>query len=182
MMMMMNRLILSSCPSRLLFSSSPLSSAAVVCCNAYSKRFLTSNSIIKNFRNKNLKTLSSSRGFSTNASGAKKKKEDEGKGKKLGKFQKLKKMWKDYGMVFVGYYGTTWVLGYIPCYLALEYGGVNGVEFLEWLGVGEHIDISNWSPQFINMILAYEMNELLDFVRIPVVIATTPTLSRYLKK
>ena len=108
--------------------------------------------------------------------------EEKGEAKKESKMQKLKRMWKEHGTVFVGYYATMWIAGYIPCYFALEYFGVDGVEFLKWLGVDEHVDISVIEPKYINALLAMEVNELFEIVRIPFVIATTPALSRRLKR
>ena len=104
---------------------------------------------------------------------------------KESKLQKLKRMWKEHGTVFVGYYAAMWVAGYIPCYFALEYMGVDGIEFIKWLGVDEHVDISlieRIEPKYINMLLAMEVNELFEIVRVPFVIATTPALSRRLKE
>ena len=42
------------------------------------------------------------------------------------------------------------------------------------------IDINGWSPALINGIIALELNECLEWVRLPLVIATTPALSRML--
>jgi len=42
-------------------------------------------------------------------------------------------------------------------------------------------DTSALSPTLVNALIAAEINELGEFVRLPLVIATTPALSRRLK-
>ena len=114
-------------------------------------------------------------------SGKEKKENDDEKKKKESKLEKMKRLWKEHGTVFIGYYSALWIAGYIPCFAGLEYFGVDGVAFLEWLGVGEHVDITAWNPKYINALLAMEVNELFEIVRLPLVITTTPAVSRWIK-
>ena len=95
-------------------------------------------------------------------------------------------MFKEHGPVFVAYYVTTWTAGAAVCYGGITIAGIDGIALLKYLTVDEmllqhtRIDISGWSPALINGLIALELNELLEYVRLPVVIATTPTLSRML--
>ena len=81
---------------------------------------------------------------------------------------------------------TTWTAGAAVCYGGITIAGIDGIALLKYLTVDEmllqhtRIDISGWSPALINGLIALELNELLEYVRLPVVIATTPTLSRML--
>jgi len=48
-------------------------------------------------------------------------------------------------------------------------------------GADNVFDTSALSPTLVNALIAAEINELGEFVRLPLVIATTPALSRRLK-
>ena len=54
------------------------------------------------------------------------------------------------------------------------------LELLQQLGVDSYIDTSVLSTRVINALIAAEINEMFDLVRLPFVIATTPALSRRL--
>jgi hypothetical protein len=55
---------------------------------------------------------------------------------------------------------------------------VDGVELLQWVGLGqEKIDMLN--PTYVNMAIAGECNELLEFVRLPLVLTTTPQVAKW---
>ena len=105
---------------------------------------------------------------------------------KPSRWQRIKSMFKEHGPVFVAYYVTTWTAGAAVCYGGITIAGIDGIALLKYLTVDEmllqhtRIDISGWSPALINGLIALELNELLEYVRLPVVIATTPTLSRML--
>ena len=83
--------------------------------------------------------------------------------------------------MFVGYYTTAWLGGFGVCYGAVSVAGVDGLALLQYLGVDAVIDTSILSTRMINALIAAEINELAEFVRLPFVIATTPALSRRLR-
>jgi NADPH:quinone reductase-like Zn-dependent oxidoreductase len=83
--------------------------------------------------------------------------------------------------VFVGYYVTTWLGGFGVCWTAVTVAGLDGVALLQQLGADTVIDTSQLSSRVVNALIAAEINELLDWVRLPLVIATTPALSRRLR-
>ena len=101
--------------------------------------------------------------------------------KKPTRWQQLKTTFREHGPVFVGYYATTWLGGFGVCWGAVSVAGLDGVALLKWLGADMVLDTSALSPQLINALIAAEINELFDFVRLPIVIATTPALSRRLR-
>tara|TARA_B110000046_G_C12644669_1_gene254115 strand:- start:73 stop:363 length:291 start_codon:yes stop_codon:yes gene_type:complete len=90
-------------------------------------------------------------------------------------------MFKEYGLTFVMLYTTTWAGGFGVCYGAVTVAGVDGVALLQYLGADAVFDTTQFSPRVINALIAAEINDLAEFVRLPAVIAFTPTLSRRLK-
>ena len=111
------------------------------------------------------------------------KKDDENNetgDKKPGKWQQLKTAFKEYRYVFLAYYGTTFLLPIPFLWVTLEGVGLDGVALLQLLGADKIYEgVNNWSSSFINFLVAVEMNELLEFVRIPVVISTTPKVAKW---
>jgi hypothetical protein len=109
-------------------------------------------------------------------SAAKPKKDDE---KKPGKLQQIKMYIKEYKWVFLAYWTGTWAAGAVVCYGALEVTGVDGIGILRYLGSDNIYDISGWNPKIVNGFLAIEINEFLELVRFPVILATTPKLAKW---
>lgn len=101
--------------------------------------------------------------------------------KKASRWEQIKATFREHGPVFVAYYGTTWLGGFGVCWAGVTVAGVDGVALLQYLGADSVMDTSKLSPWLINALIAGEINELADFVRLPFVIATTPALSRRLK-
>jgi hypothetical protein len=93
-------------------------------------------------------------------------------------------MFREYGSVFVGYWTTCWVVCFVPIYGAIHFHVVpyDGMDVLYALGADSFFDLSKWSPQLVNAAVAFEANEFLDLLRLPVIIATTPRLARWLRK
>lgn len=106
---------------------------------------------------------------------------DDDKNKKPSRWEQFKTLFREHGIVFVAYYGTTWLGGFGVCWAGITVAGVDGVAVLQYLGADSVINTNALSPQLINALIAAEINELGDFVRLPLVIATTPALSRRLK-
>ena len=127
--------------------------------------------------------VSAGRFFASTPSSEEKPTEPE---KKPSRWQRIKSMFREHGPVFVGFYVTTWTAGAAVCYGGITIAGVDGIALLKYLTVDEmllthtSIDISGWSPALINGLIALELNEMLEYVRLPVVIAMTPALSRYI--
>jgi hypothetical protein len=98
--------------------------------------------------------------------------------KKPSRIEQMKTLFYEYRYPFLAYYGVTYVTPVIPIYISLQYCGVDGVELLQWVGLGqEKIDMLN--PTYVNMAIAGECNELLEFVRLPLVLTTTPQVAKW---
>mmetsp|Transcript_28838 Transcript_28838/g.87337 ORF Transcript_28838/g.87337 Transcript_28838/m.87337 type:complete len:213 (-) Transcript_28838:69-707(-) len=101
--------------------------------------------------------------------------------KEPSRWEKIKATFREHGPVFVGFYAVTWLGGFGVCWTGVTIAGVDGVALLQYLGADNVFDTSALSPTLVNALIAAEINELGEFVRLPLVIATTPALSRRLK-
>ena len=99
--------------------------------------------------------------------------------KKVGKWQELKGYVKEYGWVFLAYWTGTWVGSGFVCYGAVQATGLDGIALLKRLGSDNIYDLSDWDPRFINALIAIEINELLEFFRFPLIVATTPKVAKW---
>ena len=72
---------------------------------------------------------------------------------------------------------------FVPIYGALHYRLVpyDGMDALYQLGAHNFFDLTKWSPQVVNAAVAFECNEFLDLLRLPVIIAATPKIARWLR-
>jgi len=104
--------------------------------------------------------------------------QSESAAKKETKFQRVKRMFREYGTVFVVYYGTLYLGAFVPLYVVLEGGFVDCISMMEAVGVGNLIDLETLSPGWVNFFVAVECNDLIDLVRLPFVVATTPKVAR----
>ena len=103
------------------------------------------------------------------------------KEKKPSRWEKLKATFREHGAVFVCWYTVNWASGFACCWGAVTFFGLDGVALLQQLGADSVIDTTALSPRLINAFIAAEINELIDLVRLPMVIATTPAVGRKLK-
>ena len=112
------------------------------------------------------------------------------KSKVATKLQKLKALWQNYRWAFAAYYGVLWAAPLFPIWVGLE-AGFDGVAALKYMGrralravwtlsVGGagadtyYSGIDSWNPSIINGFIAIEINSLVDLVRLPLAISTTP--------
>ena len=103
--------------------------------------------------------------------------EDE---KKLGFMAKMKLAFRKYGWVFLGYYGAVWVVSNGVCFAVLETAGVDGVEILLWFGADQlYAGITDWNKHIVNAVLAIEITECFELIRLPFVMATTPRVAEW---
>jgi uncharacterized membrane protein len=86
------------------------------------------------------------------------------------------------------YYISAWAANFGVFFGAITFGGLDGIQLLTSFGVDAmlrdaiSLDISGFSPHMINALIAAECCELLEWVRLPFVLATTPALSRWLRR
>lgn len=112
----------------------------------------------------------------------KEKEGEEDSPKEPSRLEQMKELFYEYRYPFIAYYGITYITPIVPFYISLQYFGVDGVEILEWVdkwvGFGQDkIDMLN--PTYVNIAIAGEMNELLEFIRLPVVLTTTPRVAKW---
>ena len=90
---------------------------------------------------------------------------------KLTRWQKAKALWKEHGLVFVMGHGTLWIVPFVPMFGMLQScGQIDCARTLETFSA-DRISLSGSNPTAINIIVATECNEVLDFVRLPFVVA-----------
>lgn len=92
-------------------------------------------------------------------------------------------MFREYGGVFVTTWGMSWLVCFVPIYGAFHFHVVpyDGMDILYQLGAHNFFDLTKWSPQIVNAAVAFECNEFLDLLRLPLVIAATPKIAKWLR-
>ncbi|KAJ1634794.1 hypothetical protein T492DRAFT_864444 [Pavlovales sp. CCMP2436] len=90
---------------------------------------------------------------------------------------------REHGPVFVGLWATAWVTCLVPIYGVLHFHLVpyDGMDVLHTIGAHYYFDLTKWSPQLVNLVVAVECNEFIDLMRLPAIIAVTPRLARWLR-
>ena len=99
---------------------------------------------------------------------------------KRSKWENIKYLFYEYRYPFIAYYGVAYVTPIVPFWLSLQFFGVDGVELLQWVQADKLYEgINDWNPKYVNFFIAMEMNELLEFFRIPIVLSTTPKVAKW---
>ena len=104
---------------------------------------------------------------------------------KQSRFETLKNYIQKYGKVFVVYYAGAWCLSFIPIYgaiVATDFDTVTTIKDLAGEGSYIYEQADKLNPELINFLLAMEINELGDFVRLPFVVYTTPKVADFFTK
>ncbi|CAK4614865.1 hypothetical protein LEN26_008271 [Aphanomyces euteiches] len=94
-------------------------------------------------------------------------------------------MVKENGLPFVLWWVTLYVGGGVGIYAALEAGYVGGgdaIHLLQSLGLDQYYDTKTINPTYGNAAVAIILNEFLEAIRLPLVIATTPMIKRTFQK
>ena len=123
------------------------------------------------------------RGLATQQKG--KEKEE----KELSKFEKVKLLFREHGVAFAALYAGAYTVTLVPILAAITMGGVDGPELILWgaekLGITydmSWIKDGTFSKEFINAIIALELNGWIEGVRLPLVMAATPKASKWLEE
>ena len=108
------------------------------------------------------------------------------------RWEKIKHLFQEYKYPFVAYYAVAYITPIIPIYLGLEFYGVDGVEVLQWVSQAvqqtfncdtAYIDgiIVRCNPDYVNLFISGEINELLEVIRFPLVLTTTPKVADWFR-
>jgi len=100
-----------------------------------------------------------------------------------GAIEKVKELWRKYGMVALGFYGTLWVVPAGSAFVALstfDNFGVDPNALLEWAGF-------EWRPTGLKpwhttAVMSFVIADVLEPVRLMITMAATPALARKLGK
>ncbi|RHY80727.1 hypothetical protein DYB31_005455 [Aphanomyces astaci] len=90
-------------------------------------------------------------------------------------------MVQENGLPFVLWWVTLYGSSGVGIYYALEAGYIGGgdaIHLIQSLGLDQYIDIEKLNPTYGNIAIAVLMNEILEAVRLPLCIATTPLIKR----
>ncbi|KAA8496334.1 hypothetical protein FVE85_0063 [Porphyridium purpureum] len=101
--------------------------------------------------------------------------------KKMSKSEKLKFMYKNYGLVFMVYWTGAWVASGLTVYAGVKYFGHEAtLAFIKSCGAERIVDLDQYltNPALINVGVTVVTNELLEFARFPIVLATMPRVAR----
>ena len=91
-------------------------------------------------------------------------------------------MWREHGMVFLGSYTVAYAANFGACWGAIVVAKMDGIELLRKCGVDKAVDTSKWSPNLVNAFISMTLADLMEPVRLPLVIMATPFLSRALRR
>ena len=81
--------------------------------------------------------------------------------------------------MFVAWYGVTWGAGFGVCWTGVTLSGLDDVELLRWLGAEQVIDLNAFSPRVVNALIAAEINELAEPIRLPLVLVDARALTGF---
>jgi len=93
---------------------------------------------------------------------------------------KYKALARDYGMPLVAWYWSVWGMTCVASYLAIDFGGVDVMALMMKVDVWTGWDLSsNVKPEYGKVGLAIAVNEILEPIRLPLVIVTVkPVIDR----
>ncbi len=112
--------------------------------------------------------------------------DDRVKEKEPSRWEKLQQLFREHGVAFGALYVGANVVTFVPIFGALTIGGVDGPELILWAADRLEITydlsfINTIHKDLVNAFIALELNAWVEPVRLPAVIAYTPTASRWLK-
>ena len=112
--------------------------------------------------------------------------DDRAKEKEPSRWEKLQQLFREHGVAFGVLYVGANVVTFVPIFGALTFGGVDGPELILWAADRLEITydlsfINTIHKDLVNAFIALELNAWVEPVRLPAVIAYTPTASRWLK-
>jgi len=87
---------------------------------------------------------------------------------------RFKNLSANYGLPFMVYWTSVWCATGVGCYAAMEYGGVEALPLIQHLDQLTGFDLANKiDPSLGNIAVAVAVNEMLEPIRLPFIVATT---------
>eukprot|EP00301_Raphidiophrys_heterophryoidea_P027272 c957_g1_i1.p1 GENE.c957_g1_i1~~c957_g1_i1.p1 ORF type:complete len:257 (-),score=55.48 c957_g1_i1:197-967(-) len=102
-------------------------------------------------------------------------------GEKPSKVKMFKQLMREYGSTFVVCYGTAWVTNFAVVYAVMGLAHFDGLAMLQQTGIENmlHMDLHTVPPQAVTGLVAMEITEQLDIVRLPLLFKATPALAHW---
>jgi hypothetical protein len=95
---------------------------------------------------------------------------------------KFSLMLKEHGLFFLAYWTSAWAVTGLGCYGGISaFGHESAFDLVRYLGLDRLVSLDTWDPALGNVALAVLMNEALEPLRLPLVIATLPAMKRLLR-
>ena len=90
----------------------------------------------------------------------------------LGIYKSIKHNFTTHGGAFVGYWGGCWLGMYVLLWACMENAGIDAIQWVQKAGIDNAlgVDVGSFSPTLINGLVAIEVNYLLEFARMPIVL------------
>ena len=83
---------------------------------------------------------------------------------------------------FVGSYTVAYTASFGAAWGAIAFANVDGIGLLRRMGFDGVIDTSSWSPRLVNAFIAMTIADLIEPIRLPLVVVATPLISRALRR
>ncbi|GBG30038.1 Hypothetical Protein FCC1311_062582 [Hondaea fermentalgiana] len=100
--------------------------------------------------------------------------------RKPGRFSTLM---KEHGVFFLIYWSGLWAVTGVGCYVGIKTAGPDAaLQALSAIGLDRILPLDSIDPTMGNVALAVAVNEAMEIVRLPFIIATLPLLKRALKR
>lgn len=96
---------------------------------------------------------------------------------------RLQLLWKRYGLVFVFYYGTVYVVSLSTMYQLVSHDYISATGAIDWIkhvGLDSYVDVTKINSKAGNFALAWILTKFTEPLRLAWVVATTPKVSRVL--
>merc|ERR1712110_767154 len=87
------------------------------------------------------------------------------------RIEQITALFREHGVTFVGLYTASYAVCVGAAWGALGVAEVDGVALLRKLGSDRVIDLSEWPPRWVNLGIATVIADLVEPVRLPMVVA-----------
>ncbi|KAL1504177.1 hypothetical protein AB1Y20_010586 [Prymnesium parvum] len=93
------------------------------------------------------------------------------------RWQTMKDSWREHGLVFLGTYAAAYCTSFGAAWGAISFFDVDPIALLRYFGADGLVDTSKLSPRVANAFIAMTIADLLEPIRLPLVLFATPMIS-----